>query len=300
VTKRSPVKMASTGGSSRQARTATVGFKTEAKLVKLPVTTVSTTGVSHAGDSSVSSTQATAGGLIKSTTVRREVLIRQPSYCKILDDLKGAEARVGHGVNLKQESGVDSGSLDVADSDESGDAMTGQQQVQTITINGQQYQIVSPIGVDGVQTLVTASGGGGGGSPTPAAALQNSSVVQYAASTQNGQTVFIPGTVATATASGPQIISVASASAPASQISPGSVSGSDHGGHSGGHTGVGEVTRKRELRLLKNREAARECRNKKKEYIKCLENRVAILENQNKALIEELRSLKELYSGQKS
>jgi len=299
VTKRSPVKMASTGGSSRQARTATVGFKTEAKLVRLPVTTVSTTGVSHAGDSSVSSTQATAGGLIKSTTVRREVLIRQPSYCKILDDLKGAEARVGHGVNLKQESGVDSGSLDVADSDESGDALTGQQQVQTITINGQQYQIVSPIGVDGVQTLVTASGGGGGGSPTPAAALQTSSVVQYAASTQNGQTVFIPGTVATATTSGPQIISVASASAPASQLSPVSVSGSDHGGHSG-HTGVGEVTRKRELRLLKNREAARECRNKKKEYIKCLENRVAILENQNKALIEELRSLKELYSGQKS
>lgn len=295
---RSPVKMASTGGSSRQPRTATVGpFKTEAKLVKLPVTTVSTTGVSHAGDSSVSSTQTTAGGLIKSTTVRREVLIRQPSYCKILDDLKGAEARVG--VNLKQESGVDSGSLDVADSDESGDALTGQQQVQTITINGQQYQIVSPIGVDGVQTLVTASGGGGGGSPTPgAAALQNSSVVQYAASTQNGQTVFIPGTVATATASGPQIISVASASA--SQTSPVSASGSDHGGHSGGHTGVGEVTRKRELRLLKNREAARECRNKKKEYIKCLENRVAILENQNKALIEELRSLKELYSGQKS
>jgi len=293
--------MASTGGSSRQARTATVGFKTEAKLVKLPVTTVSTTGVSQAGDSSVSSTQATAGGgLIKSTTVRRVDLIRQPSYCKILDDLKGAEARVGHGVNLKQESGVDSGSLDVADSeDESGDALTGQQQVQTITINGQQYQIVSPIGVDGVQTLVTASGGGGGGSPTPgAAALQNSSVVQYAASTQNGQTVFIPGTVATATASGPQIISVASASA--SQTSPVSASGSDHGGHSGGHTGVGEVTRKRELRLLKNREAARECRNKKKEYIKCLENRVAILENQNKALIEELRSLKELYSGQKS
>ena len=266
--------MASTGGSSRQARTATVGFKTEAKLVKLPVTTVSTTGVSQAGDSSVSSTQATAGGLIKSTAVRRVDLIRQPSYCKILDDLKGAEARVGHGVNLKQESGVDSGSLDVADSeDESGDALTGQQQVQTITINGQQYQIVSPIGVDGVQTLVTASGGGGGGSPTPgAAALQNSSVVQYAASTQNGQTVFIPGTVATATASGPQIISVASASA--SQTSPVSASGSDHGGHSGGHTGVGEVTRKRELRLLKNREAARECRNKKKEYIKCLENRV--------------------------
>jgi uncharacterized protein YlxW (UPF0749 family) len=61
-----------------------------------------------------------------------------------------------------------------------------------------------------------------------------------------------------------------------------------------------ETARKREIRLLKNREAARECRNKKKEYIKCLENRVAVLENQNKALIEELKSLKELYTGQKS
>ena len=43
------------------------------------------------------------------------------------------------------------------------------------------------------------------------------------------------------------------------------------------------------------REAARICRGKKKEYIKCLENRVAVLENQNKALIEELKSLKDLY-----
>ncbi len=44
-----------------------------------------------------------------------------------------------------------------------------------------------------------------------------------------------------------------------------------------------------------SREAARECRRKKKEYIKCLEERVAGLETQNKALIEELRQLKELY-----
>jgi len=69
----------------------------------------------------------------------------------------------------------------------------------------------------------------------------------------------------------------------------------------GGSSGLGsppdESSRKREIRLLKNREAARECRRKKKEYIKCLENRVAVLENQNKALIEELKSLKELYTG---
>lgn len=61
-----------------------------------------------------------------------------------------------------------------------------------------------------------------------------------------------------------------------------------------------DQSRKREMRLMKNREAARECRRKKKEYIKCLENRVAVLENQNKALIEELKSLKELYCQQKS
>ncbi|KAK3513787.1 hypothetical protein QTP70_028895, partial [Hemibagrus guttatus] len=56
-----------------------------------------------------------------------------------------------------------------------------------------------------------------------------------------------------------------------------------------------EATRKREVRLMKNRQAARECRQKKKEYVKCLENRVAVLENQNKTLIEELRALKGIY-----
>lgn len=76
---------------------------------------------------------------------------------------------------------------------------------------------------------------------------------------------------------------------------------SENGGYYG-NPGLGNLddsTRKREIRLLKNREAARECRRKKKEYIKCLENRVAVLENQNKALIEELKNLKELYTGGK-
>lgn len=53
-------------------------------------------------------------------------------------------------------------------------------------------------------------------------------------------------------------------------------------------------------RFFLDREAARECRRKKKEYIKCLENRVAVLENQNKALIDELKSLKELYCQTKT
>ena len=82
-----------------------------------------------------------------------------------------------------------------------------------------------------------------------------------------------------------------------------------------GSTAVDDSSRKREVRLMKNRccfilfvffcvsdtycilcrEAARECRRKKKEYVRCLENRVAVLESQNQALIGELRALKELY-----
>lgn len=69
---------------------------------------------------------------------------------------------------------------------------------------------------------------------------------------------------------------------------------------SGGGCVPEDQAKKREIRLLKNREAARECRRKKKEYIKCLENRVAVLEAQNKALIDELKSLKELYCSQKT
>lgn len=47
--------------------------------------------------------------------------------------------------------------------------------------------------------------------------------------------------------------------------------------------------------VVNYREAARECRRKKKEYVRCLESRVAVLESQNQALIGELRALKELY-----
>jgi len=72
-------------------------------------------------------------------------------------------------------------------------------------------------------------------------------------------------------------------------------SGMGAGGECGPVKLVQEAARKREVRLLKNREAARECRRKKKEYIKCLENRVQVLEQQNKALIGELENLKEMY-----
>ncbi|XP_028289086.1 cAMP-responsive element modulator-like [Parambassis ranga] len=60
-------------------------------------------------------------------------------------------------------------------------------------------------------------------------------------------------------------------------------------------TSLEEALKKRELRLMKNREAARECRRKKKEYVNCLEKRMEILENQNKTLIAEIKALKDIY-----
>ncbi|VDD78244.1 unnamed protein product [Mesocestoides corti] len=45
------------------------------------------------------------------------------------------------------------------------------------------------------------------------------------------------------------------------------------------------------------REAARECRRKKKEYVRCLERQVTILQNQNHQLIEELQKMKALCAG---
>lgn len=44
------------------------------------------------------------------------------------------------------------------------------------------------------------------------------------------------------------------------------------------------------------REAAKECRRKKKEYVKCLENRVKNLEEQNKVLVDEINRMKDIFS----
>jgi len=263
-------------------------------------------GSREALDSSVTSSGDSSSEINAHNSIskhRREVLIRQPSYCKILDDLQGTEAKVfkkmkGQHNNVLEVSTTEDDAEDVSP----GSSPTGgvvssavgagaSQGVQTISINGQQYQIVSPAPIEGIQTINVGGAGGTG----------SSGVLQYAATTQNGQTIFLPGTAQ-------QLVTVGSAGqGPGSSNSGGSVSLANVPGTSGmgllspsSHHGPEEASRKREIRLLKNREAARECRNKKKEYIKCLENRVAVLENQNKALIEELKSLKELYTGQKS
>ena len=130
---------------------------------------------------------------------------------------------------------------------------------QIVVINGQQYQVVSPALVAGlmVEDASHVSQDSSQSFTQPA-----ESTMQYPTSTSGGHNtsshhIFIP----------------------AEQ----------------GNTRIGQ-DRKREIRLMKNKEAAHECRIKKKQYIMCLENRVAVLENQNKALIEELKSLKELYT----
>lgn len=188
---------------------------------------------------------------------RREILARQPSYCKILSDLQEAES------SGSEDSDRSPGPQLVMKGEQAEVLDTGHAQTtQTVMINGQQYQIVSP--ASDLHTINLNS----------TAPTQASGTVQYATAGQNGQTVFLPAGASAG------VVTVAS--------------------QGGGHVVVEEAQRKREIRLLKNREAARECRNKKKEYIKCLENRVAVLENQNKALIEELKSLKELYTGQKN
>merc|ERR1712004_271202 len=143
---------------------------------------------------------------------------------------------------------------------------------------GQQYQILTPAAtMEGLITTVAQS------SPPPATSVQYSTN----SGLSGGGAVFLP-------ASTQQVVTVGGQSG---AISPG---GEDVASGVGVSQEQFGQQRKREIRLMKNREAARECRNKKKEYIKCLENRVAVLENQNKALIEELKSLKELYTGQKN
>ena len=69
-------------------------------------------GNKEALDSSVTSSgDATTGGDTTNTPNsiskhRREVLIRQPSYCKILDDLQGTEERVLKLKNMKGQQNV--------------------------------------------------------------------------------------------------------------------------------------------------------------------------------------------------
>ncbi|KAI2555528.1 cAMP responsive element modulator [Homo sapiens] len=129
------------------------------------------------------------------------------------------------------------------------------------------------------------------GAPPPGA-----TIVQYAAQSADGtQQFFVPGSqvvVQAATGDMPTY----QIRAPTAALPQGVVMAASPGSLHSPQQLAEEATRKRELRLMKNREAAKECRRRKKEYVKCLESRVAVLEVQNKKLIEELETLKDICS----
>ncbi|XP_039505518.1 cyclic AMP-responsive element-binding protein 1a isoform X2 [Pimephales promelas] len=212
---------------------------------------------------------------------RREILSRRPSYRKILNDLSSDAPAVPRIEEEKSEE--DSTPAITTVTMPTPIYQTSSGQYIAITQGGAiQLANNGTDGVQGLQTLTMTNAAG---------AQQGTTILQYA-QTSDGQQILVPSNqVVVQAASGDvQAYQIRTAS---STIAPGVVMASSPAIPSQG--GTEEVTRKREVRLMKNREAARECRRKKKEYVKCLENRVAVLENQNKTLIEELKALKDLY-----
>ncbi|XP_074836413.1 cyclic AMP-dependent transcription factor ATF-1 isoform X5 [Carettochelys insculpta] len=140
-------------------------------------------------------------------------------------------------------------------------------------------------GVQGLQTLTMTNAGG---------TQPGTTILQYA-QTSDGQQILVPSNqVVVQTAAG-DMQTYQIRTTPTTTSLPQTVVMTSPVTLMSQTTKTDDPQLKREIRLMKNREAARECRRKKKEYVKCLENRVAVLENQNKTLIEELKTLKDLY-----
>ncbi|XP_065107719.1 cyclic AMP-responsive element-binding protein 1b [Paramisgurnus dabryanus] len=213
---------------------------------------------------------------------RREILSRRPSYRKILNDLSSDAPGVPRIEEEKSEE--DSAPAITTVTVPTPIYQTSSGQYIAITQGGA-IQLANN-GTDGVQGLQTLT------MTNAAAAQQGTTILQYA-QTSDGQQILVPSNQVVVQAASGDVQAYQIRTANTSTIAPGVVMTSSPSMPSQG--GTEEVTRKREVRLMKNREAARECRRKKKEYVKCLENRVAVLENQNKTLIEELKALKDLY-----
>uniref|UniRef100_A0A2I2Z1X4 cAMP-responsive element modulator n=1 Tax=Gorilla gorilla gorilla TaxID=9595 RepID=A0A2I2Z1X4_GORGO len=145
--------------------------------------------------------------------------------------------------------------------------------------------------VPGVPKIEEESSEEEGTPPSIAPMAVPTSIYQTSTGQYNEETELAPSHMAAATGDMPTY----QIRAPTAALPQGVVMAASPGSLHSPQQLAEEATRKRELRLMKNREAARECRRKKKEYVKCLENRVAVLENQNKTLIEELKALKDLY-----
>ncbi|XP_044033839.1 cyclic AMP-dependent transcription factor ATF-1 [Siniperca chuatsi] len=208
----------------------------------------------------------------------REILARRPSYRKILNELSSEE--MAH-IEGKDNSLASTGGVTVPTTQI---YQTSSGQYITIAANGT-IQLATPgsEGIQGLQAVTMANSGG---------AQQSTTILQYA-QTPDGQQILVPSNQVVVQGAGGEMQTYQIRTAPASSSLPQTVVMTSPVGLSQGKTD--DPTVKREIRLAKNREAARECRRKKKEYVKCLENRVAVLENQNKTLIEELKTLKDLY-----
>ncbi|NXK46320.1 CREB1 protein, partial [Chauna torquata] len=213
---------------------------------------------------------------------RREILSRRPSYRMNLNDLSSDAP----GVPRIEE--------------EKSEEETTAPAIATVTVPTPIYQTssgqyiaitqggaiqLSNNGTDGVQGLQTLT-------MTNAAATQPGTTILQYAQTTDGQQILVPSNQVVVQAASGDVQTYQIRTAPTSTIAPGVVMASSPALPT---QPAEEAARKREVRLMKNRHAARECRRKKKEYVKCLENRVAVLENQNKTLIEELKALKDLY-----
>ncbi|KAI5089911.1 cyclic AMP-responsive element-binding protein 1 isoform X1 [Silurus meridionalis] len=214
---------------------------------------------------------------VTDTQKRREILSRRPSYRKILNDLSSDTPAVPRIEEEKNEE--ESAPAIAAVTVPTPIYQTSSGQYIAITQGGAiQLANNGTDGVQGLQTLTMTNTG---------AAQSGATILQYA-QTSDGQQILVPSNQVVVQAASGDVQAYQIRTASSGTITPGVVMASGQGG-------TEEVTRKREVRLMKNREAARECRRKKKEYVKCLENRVAVLENQNKTLIEELKALKDLY-----
>ncbi|XP_026136598.1 cAMP-responsive element modulator-like isoform X1 [Carassius auratus] len=219
---------------------------------------------------------------------RREILSRRPSYRKILNELSSdvrAVPKIEEEEKVEEETLATSSVATVMSSSSIYQTSSGQYIAIT---QGGAIQLAGPGGeaLQGVQALTL---------PSPTTPQSGATILQYGSQPGDpGQQLLLT--------SGQVLVQAATGDMPAYQIRspssglpPGVVMAASPGTMHIPQQNAEEATRKREVRLMKNREAARECRKKKKEYVKCLENRVAVLENQNKTLIEELKALKDIY-----
>ncbi|NWU49442.1 CREB1 protein, partial [Dromas ardeola] len=259
---------------SPQVQTVQVQTEEHSYYVNWAVSIISTIAESEDSQESVDS--------VTDSQKRREILSRRPSYRKILNDLSSDAP----GVPRIEE--------------EKSEEETAAPAIATVTVPTPIYQTssgqyiaitqggaiqLSNNGTDGVQGLQTLT-------MTNAAATQPGTTILQYAQTTDGQQILVPSNQVVVQAASGDVQTYQIRTAPTSTIAPGVVMASSPALPT---QPAEEAARKREVRLMKNRHAARECRRKKKEYVKCLENRVAVLENQNKTLIEELKALKDLY-----